>query len=316
MRFLNFFRVKPCHLELCHREVTRRSEPPEFSKSNRVLRRLRVGVIVHVFNVSCLFLFFSSIWPYIDPISLYLLQLNLTRFLFTCLFAVFSTLVPYLWLRPSRSGHGRPPVECRIQEARLFFFFLFLVLFWRSPHILLPLRSYSAFFLIWLQFGFCLFTDRKNQMKPNTAATRDRSRSQILDETHEHLLVRSSSHHIRHVIRHFQSLEVKASAITPSDYENISTWRPACQLLEDLTVSCQFKGHTKLAVFHILEKNLFRKLEVIKSDPVISVLSESRSRIAHKLAHWGWATSRHGFGGQFGWHLPGWDPLHAAAPGV
>ena len=48
-----FFRVKPCHLELCHREVTRRLEPPEFSKSNRVLRQLGVGVIVHVFNVSC-----------------------------------------------------------------------------------------------------------------------------------------------------------------------------------------------------------------------------------------------------------------------
>ena len=231
-----------------------------------------------------MFLVFSIFFFYLAlhrSISLYLLQLNLTRFLFTCLFAVFSTLVPYLWLRPSRSGHGRPPVECRIQEARLFF--SFLVLSWRSPHILLPLRSYSAFFLIWLQFGFCLFTDRKNQMKPSTAATRDRSRSQILDKTHEHLLVRSSSHHIRHVIRHFQSLEVKASAITPSDYENISTWRPACQLLEDLTVSCQFKGHTKLAVFHILEKNLFRKLEVIKSDPVMSVLSESRSRIAHSL---------------------------------
>lgn len=28
---------------------------------------------------------------------------------------------------------------------------------------------------------------------------------------------------------------------------------------------------------------MFRKLEVIKSDPVISVLSESRSRIAHSL---------------------------------
>lgn len=201
-------------------------------------------------------------------------HMSFCSFFHTCTISLVEAIA--LWTWKATSGMSYP-------RSETVFFFLFLVLFWRSPHILLPLRSYSAFFLIWLQFGFCLFTDRKNQMKPNTAATRDRSRSQILDETHEHLLVRSSSHHIRHVIRHFQSLEVKASAITPSDYENISTWRPACQLLEDLTVSCQFKGHTKLAVFHILEKNLFRKLEVIKSDPVISVLSESRSRIAHSL---------------------------------
>ena len=39
-----------------------------------------------------------------------------------------------------------------------------------------------------------------------------------------------------------------------------------------------------MAVFHILEKNLFRKLEMfVKSDTVISVISESRSRIAHSF---------------------------------
>ena len=153
-------------------------------------------------------------------------HMSFCSFFHTCTISLVEAIA--LWTWKATSGMSYPRSET--------VFFLFLVLFWRSPHILLPLRSYSAFFLIWLQFGFCLFTDRKNQMKPNAAATRDRSRSQILDETHEHLLVRSSSHHIRHVIRHFQSLEVKASAITPSDYENISTWCPACQLLEDLTV--------------------------------------------------------------------------------
>ena len=39
-----------------------------------------------------------------------------------------------------------------------------------------------------------------------------------------------------------------------------------------------------MGVFHILEKNLFRKLETfVKSDTVISVISESRSRIAHSF---------------------------------
>ena len=80
----------------------------------------RVNIRVRGFHLF-LFLFFFYLALH-RSISLYLLQLNLTRFLFTCLFAVFSTLVPYLWSRPSRSGHGRPPVECRIQEARLFFF--------------------------------------------------------------------------------------------------------------------------------------------------------------------------------------------------
>lgn len=102
-----------------------------------------------------MFLVFSFFFFYLAlhrSISLYLLQLNLTRFLFTCLFAVFSTLVPYLWLRPSRSGHGRPPVECRIQEARLFFFFCFLS-FSEDHHIFC---CPCGLILLFSSFGFSL----------------------------------------------------------------------------------------------------------------------------------------------------------------
>ena len=101
-------------------------------------------------------------------ISLYLLQLNLTRFLFTSLFAVsFHTCdAPFMrfgWGHRAldMEGHQWNVVSKNCETVFRFFnpaplvvpFVVPFVLSWRSPHILLPLRSWFWFSS---SFGFSL----------------------------------------------------------------------------------------------------------------------------------------------------------------
>lgn len=142
-----FFRVKPCHLELCHREVTRRSEPPEFSKSNRVLRRLRVGVIVHVFNASCLFLFFLlfGLTSINFLVFSFPFHMSFCSFFHTCTISLVEAIA--LWTWKATSGMSYPRSET------VFFLFLVLRSFSEDHHIFC---CPCGLILLFSSFGFSL----------------------------------------------------------------------------------------------------------------------------------------------------------------